>query len=147
MVEALALPHVSTHGLQMKVLIATNDPVHGSELAEQLAHCGHPVRRAWHAGEAIILAGRERPSLAIIDRCHGDDSEAPRLAHQLLTLRIDVLWLGHGLEMTSMPTGALAAVLAPPCDPARVTAAVDAIALRRARPDSPINVSGLTIRS
>lgn len=130
----------------MKLLVITNDPVQGTELADALRHAGHPVVRAWSAGEALLLARSDRPTLAIIDRCHGDDPEAAKLADYLSAARVDVLWLGEATGILPQSSNALIAALKPPCDARRVSSAIEAIAENRVRSDGVNELpAGLTL--
>lgn len=116
----------------MKLLIMTNDPVQGSELADHLRATGHFVQRAWSAGEALVLVRTAPPALAIIDHCHGEDPEASRLARYLLERRVPVLWLGQATDLPTSTSDVAVAVLEPPCDPASVAMAVETHARRTA---------------
>jgi hypothetical protein len=127
----------------MKLLVITNDPVRGTELADILEHGGHLVVRAWSAGEALLLLRNDPPMLAIIDRCYGDVPEAPRLADYLLDKRIDMLWLGEPPPLLPKSSNALVAALAPPCDPGRVNLALEVIAHTRAGAEMPARPVGL----
>jgi CheY-like chemotaxis protein len=128
----------------MKLLITTNDPVHGSALADGLRSTGHRVTRAWSSGEAVILLRHEPPSLAIIDRCHGENPETSRLAARLLDQGIDILWLGDPPDLSATPPGVLVAVLRPPCDSDRVAEAVNDLVRRRIDPSASPSTAGLT---
>ena len=116
----------------MKLLIMTNDPVQGSEVADHLRAAGHFVQRAWSAGEALVLIRTTRPTLAIVDHYHGKDREASKLALYLLEQRIPLLWLGQASDLPTSTSGVSVSVLEPPCDPASVAMAVDGHARRTA---------------
>lgn len=132
-------------GCAMKLLLTTNDPVQGSELADTLRTSGHLVMRAWSAGEALLLVRSDPPTLAIIDRCHGSAPEASKLAGYLLDHSVGVLWLGEAEDLPLPASNVLVAALQPPCDPASVAAAVDTLAQWSAGAEPPRQLSRLTI--
>lgn len=88
----------------------TNDPVQGTQLADTLKLW--PFRGAsLECWKALLLARKDSPILAIIDRCHGDDHEALKLADYFLGARVDVLWLGQAPNLLPQPSNALIAAL------------------------------------
>lgn len=129
----------------MKLMVVTNDPVQGTELADHLKGLGHLVVRAWSAGEALLLTRSDSPTLAIVDGCHGHDPEALKLTGYLVERRVDVLWLGEVPDLPLEPSGALFAALAPPCDPESVGSAVGAFSQGRAGADTRSTLARLTL--
>jgi hypothetical protein len=111
----------------LKLLITSKDSIYGSELADGLRHHGHTVLSAWSAGEALLLARGNSPSIALIDQCHDVEPEAAKLARYLLEQRIGIIWLGCAPDPASYVPGVPVALLRAPCNVTTVVLAVAAV--------------------